>query len=345
MLNAAAGEYVDLAVYEADQRAIFDRAWQLVGPVSELAELGSYIATEFGMAKVLIIRSASDGVLRGFRNVCRHRGARLVPEGSGTCSVIQCPYHQWIYGDIGDLRRAPWFGEEPGFDIADWPLDAISVTEWRGLVFAAIDPIESLTDQLGDLVADLADEPIESYLPAAAKRLEFDANWKIYTDNFIEGYHIPGIHPAFFRAIEFDKFETTARRGYVHMTAPPRDGLIYSGVWLWMWPNTTLSLFPGGMNTSRINPLAVDRTELDYHYYFADHSDATKPERDRAIEGSLAIIREDFEICLHTNRNYRSGAYRPGPLSPLHEQGVAYFQQRLVAARALLGTAERTSRR
>jgi choline monooxygenase len=119
------------------------------------------------------------------------------------------------------------------------------------------------------------------------------------------------------------------------MTAPPRDGLIYTGVWLWMWPNMTLSLFPGGMNTSRINPLSVDRTELDYNYYFADHSDATKAERDRTIAGSLAIVAEDFEICLHTNRNYRSGAYHPGPLSPRHEAGVAYFQQRLTAARTL----------
>jgi choline monooxygenase len=114
------------------------------------------------MAKVLVIRSTSDGVLRGFRNVCRHRGARLLPEGSGTCSVIQCPYHHWVYGDTGELRRTPWFEPEPDFDVADWPLDAISVAEWRGLVFAAIDPVESLTDQLGDLVVDLADEPIES---------------------------------------------------------------------------------------------------------------------------------------------------------------------------------------
>lgn len=333
MLNAPVSEYVDPAIFAADQKAIFERAWQIVSPASRLAAPGSYVAVELGAAKVLVIRSASDGVLRGFRNVCRHRGARLVPEGTGTCSAIQCPYHQWVYADTGELRRAPWFGEEPGFDVADWPLDAIAVAEWRGLVFAAIDPVESLTDQLGDLVADLADEPIEDYLVSDSRQMTFDANWKIYVDNFIEGYHIPGIHPAFFRAIEFDRFTTTARNGYIHMTAPPKGDLIYRGVWLWMWPNMTLSLFPGGMNTSRINPLAIDRTELDYHYYFADHSDATAAVRQRTVEGSVQIVREDFEICLHTNKNYAAGAYRPGPLSPRHEQGVAYFQQRLLQAR------------
>jgi hypothetical protein len=64
------------------------------------------------------------------------------------------------------------------------------------------------------------------------------------------------------------------------MTAPPREGLFYKGKWLWMWPNWTLSLFDGGMNTSRINPLSEGRTELIYHFYFADTSDAKRPRED-----------------------------------------------------------------
>ena len=79
-----------------------------------------------------------------------------------------------------------------------------------------------------------------------------------------------------------------------------------------------LSLFPGGMNTSRIHPLAVDATELVYHFYFADVSPATAAARAATIAGNCAIVREDFAICEHTQRNYASGAYRPGPLSPRH---------------------------
>ncbi len=332
MRNAAVGEYVDADVYVADQRAVFERSWHLLGPLARLTQPGAYVAEEIAGSKVVAIRS-NDGVLRAFRNVCRHRGARLLPEGTGTCpGFIQCPYHQWLYTDAGDLRRTPWFGDDPDFNIADWPLDPVAIDVWRGLVFVAIDPDVSLTAQLGGLTAELADEPLETYSLYREERMTFDANWKIYVDNFIEGYHIPGIHPDFFKAIEFDKFETTARDGYVHMTAPPREGLFYRGVWLWMWPDWTLSLFANGFNTSRINPLAIDRTELVYHYYFAD-SVATD-EKERTVAGSIEVVRQDFEICLHTNRNYTSRAYRPGPLSPTHEQGVAYFQQRLQAARA-----------
>jgi choline monooxygenase len=99
-----------------------------------------------------------------------------------------------------------------------------------------------------------------------------------------------------------------------------------------MWPNWTLSLFPGGMNTSRINPLGVDETELLYHFYFADRSEAAAPARQRTVETVDAIIREDFGICEHTQRNYASGAYTPGPLSPRHESSVVYFQRRVLDA-------------
>ena len=140
------------------------------------------------------------------------------------------------------------------------------------------------------------------------ERLVFDANWKIYTDNFVEGYHIPGIHPSFYQAIDFKQFETTAAAA-VRMTAPPREGLFYRGKWLWMWPNWTLSLFEGGMNTSRINPLGHDRTELIYNFYFADPSRTNTIED--TIQRNLAVVREDFGICIETHKNYAAGRSRP----------------------------------
>jgi choline monooxygenase len=323
--------YVDPAVFEKERQAIFARSWQLIGPLSRLSERGQYIAAELAGFKVLVIRGR-DGNLRGFRNVCRHRGARLLEEGTGTCAAIRCPYHQWVFADDGLLVTAPWFGEDPSFRKEDWPLEPIHVDTWRGLVFAALDPVESLGDQLGELPAELAGEPIESYTADRAERVVFDANWKIYTDNFVEGYHIPGIHPAFFKAIDFEAFSTTAHKGYIRMTAPPKDGLFYRGKWLWMWPNWTLSLFHGGMNTSRINPIDVNRTEQLYNFYFADVSAETAAARAKTVESNLAVVREDFGICLETHKNYQAGSYSPGPLSPRHEQGVVYFQKAIARA-------------
>ena len=328
MLNLDPRLYIDPAVLPRERSEIFARSWQMLGPAAQVAERGQYVAADIAGIKVFAIRGR-DGELRAFRNVCRHRGAQLLAEGTGRCATVRCPYHQWVFADDGRLLNAPWFGEEPGFNPADWPLEAIQVAEWRGLLFVAIDPQEELLSQLGELVAELADEPIETYQSVRSDRVVFDANWKIYTDNFVEGYHIPGIHPKFFAAIDFEAFKTTAHKGFIRMTAPPREGLFYRGKWLWMWPNWTLSLFDGGMNTSRINPIATDRTEQLYHFYFADVSPALDDSRSDTIERNLAVVREDYEICVSTHRNYAAGNYAAGPLSPRHEQGVHYFQQRV----------------
>lgn len=332
MRNLSPEHYTSAEIHKRDVKNIFSRTWQLLGSAGRLAQRGDYIAVEIAGQKVFVMRSA-DG-LKAFRNVCRHRGARLLPEGTGRCNTIRCPYHQWVWGEDGTLLNVPWWGNDPDFQKSDWALDGISFEVWRGLLFAAIAPEMSLLDQLGDTIDELSEEPIESFSWVHEERLIFDANWKIYTDNFVEGYHIPGIHPAFHAAIEFEAFETIARNKLVRMTAPPKEGLFYRGKWLWMWPNWTLSLFDGGMNTSRINPINHRQTELIYNFFFADTSEKGRTKREKTIADNLDVIREDFEVCIETQKNYESGGYRAGPLSPRHEQGVAYFQQMLKASLA-----------
>jgi choline monooxygenase len=332
-LNLDPSLYVRPEVLEAERRAIFWRSWQYLGPAGAVAEPGQYFAADIAGLGIFAIRGR-DGTLRGFRNVCRHRGARLLAPGTGTCALIRCPYHHWAFADDGRLVQAPWFGTDPAIIPEDWPLEPVTLDIWRGLLFAAVDPQESLLDQLGGLPDELADEPLETYVAQDSATVSFHANWKTYTDNFVEGYHIPGTHPSFFAAMRFDDFQTTAERGFVRMTAPPKDGLFYRGKWLWVWPNGTLSLFEGGMNTSRINPLSVDRTDQHYTFHFADTSPQGAADRDRSRDGTLAVVSEDMEICEHTQRNYAAGAYTPGPLSSRHEKGVHYFQTRIAKALA-----------
>lgn len=328
-MNLGSRWYTSAQVFAAERERIFWKAWQYVGPAAAVAEAGRYIAADIAGRGVIVLRGR-DGVLRAFANVCRHRGARLLETGQGQCGVIVCPYHKWGYADTGRLVQAPWFGRDPAIIPEDWPLTPAHVAVWRGLVFASFDPVESLEDQLGELPAAVADVPLETYAVAASDRIAFDANWKTYTDNFVEGYHIPGTHPSFHAAIDFEAFETTAHAGYVRMTAPPRDGLFYQGLWLWAWPNWTLSLVQGGMNVSRIDPLAVDRTVQHYDFFFDASVDQAT--RDRSVQGTLAVVREDMDICASTQGVYAADAYTPGPLSARHEKGVHYFQTRVRAA-------------
>jgi len=333
VLNLDPGLYTRPEVLEAERARIFRRSWQYIGPVSSVLAPGQYLSANLAGIGVFAIRG-KDGALRGFRNICRHRGARLLADRTGNCGLIRCPYHHWAYGDTGRLVQAPWFGTDPAIVPEDWPLEPVALQSWRGLLFAAIDPEDTLEDQLGDLIAEVAEEPIETYAATDHARVDFDANWKVYTDNYVEGYHIPGTHPTFYAAIDFERFETTAHRGMVRMTAPPRPGLFYRGKWLWVWPNLTLSQFQGGISVSRINPLGVDRTEQYYDFYFADTSAAGAEDRARSVTGTLAVVREDCDVCAQTQASYAGGGYTPGPLSSRHEKGVHYFQTRVAAALA-----------
>ncbi len=114
--------------------------------------------------------------------------------------------------------------------------------------------------------------------------------------------------------------------GVVIMKAPQKGGSIYGGLWLWIWPNMTLSVYPDGMNTSRIVPTSETRTELRYEFYFADRSPALMEKHKATIATNCEIVREDFGICEEVQQNLKAGIYRDGPLSPRHEDGVQYFQ-------------------
>ncbi len=230
-LNLDPSLYVREDIWQAERRAIFARPWQFMGPASSVATAGRYLAIDIAGTPVFAIRGR-DGSLRGFRNVCRHRGANLLADGKRTCGLIVCPYHKWSFADTGRLVQAPWYGRDPAIIPEDWPLKPVALADWRGLLFAALDPEASLIDQLGDLPEELAAEPMESYSATDAATVSFEANWKVDTDNFVEGYHIPGTHPSFHAAIDFEAFETTADHGFVKMTAPPKDGLFYRGKWL-----------------------------------------------------------------------------------------------------------------
>jgi choline monooxygenase len=328
-LGLPAEWYHSPEIFQRERRQIFACEWQLLGPVALLPQPGDYVATEVSGWRIFVIRDR-DGGLRGFHNLCRHRAGHFFADGHGHCDVLRCKYHGWVYGTDGRLRATPAFGEAAWFDKSDYPLYPIRVESWRGLLFVNLDraarPLESC---LGDLPEMTAAFPIERFTCVQQVEFEIACNWKTYTDNFVEGYHIPSIHPWLNSKIDFSRFEASGRENIVVMKAPQREGSIYDGLWLWAYPNMTLSVYPEGMNTSRIMPLDQRRSRLVYHFYFADTEPEGAAARTAAIETNCSIVREDFGICEAAQRNLEAGLFTCGPLSPKQEEGVRYFHDRL----------------
>ncbi len=307
-------------VFARERAAIFGREWHLIGHAGALAAPGDYVADAIAGWRVFAIRGR-DGALRAFHNVCRHRAAPLVEDGHGRCEVLRCRYHGWVYDTGGALRQLPDFGAAD-FDKADYGLFPVRVDTWRGLVFVNLDPAApALREGLGALVAEAAGYPMEDFRFVRRVAYDIACNWKVYVDNYVEGYHIPLLHPELNRQVDASRYSVENRDRVCIMAAPLRDGSVYDGRWLWRYPNLSLAVYPDGMNLSRTLPLGHDRTRLVIDFFFRDPG----PANERAIAMTCAVVEEDFPICEAVQRNLAAGVYEAGPLSPKHETGVRFF--------------------
>ena len=200
--------YLDPALLEVEQERIFERTWQLAGHVSSLPRPGSYVTTRAGSQPILVVRDEQHQ-LRAYKNVCRHRGSRLL-SGSGQCkAAIRCRYHGWTYRLDGSLIGVPeGMSFAQSIDKAAFGLMPVRVEEMCGLVFVNCDPDATpLADLVGDLPERLAPYRIETLESFSAGDGRQPANWKAIVDNYIEGYHIPIAHPGLMRMLDYKRYD------------------------------------------------------------------------------------------------------------------------------------------
>jgi phenylpropionate dioxygenase-like ring-hydroxylating dioxygenase large terminal subunit len=198
---------VDEAVFQREMESIFERCWLYVGHESEIPKPGDFRARDVGN-RPMVFWHGHDGVRRVFYNSCRHRGSLVCRVPEGNTRSMNCFYHAWTYASDGRLNGLP--GEEgygPTFDRTTMGLLApAKVDSYRGFVFACFDPgavdlrtyLAGAVDHI-DLVADQA-ESME--IVPGAHAFSTDANWKMYVDNSIDGYHVLPLHVTYFEYLE-----------------------------------------------------------------------------------------------------------------------------------------------
>jgi choline monooxygenase len=177
----------------------------------------------------------------------------------------------------------------------------------------------------GAFCAAADDQPIESFTYSHRLVHDVPVNWKVYADNYMEGYHVPLVHPELNREIIAKEYRVDVGDYYCEHSAPTRSGAINAGRWLFRFPNLALNIYPAGMNVERFIPMGVRQTRVLYDYFFLDPS-ATDANAETVRIG-CQILDEDRAICEAVQRNLESGVYEHGRLSPRHENGVAAFQR------------------
>ncbi len=232
--------------------------------------------------------------------------------------------------------------DAPEFDVGTIRLPSARVAEWQGLVFAALDDADDLDRHEFDDVVTGIDPRLASHrLPTYAfdRRVSYElrCNWKVYVDNYLEGYHLPRVHPALNRLLDYRSYGTELADWHSLQSSPlvstigpyrgSADGAAEALYW-WLWPNTMLNVLPRRLQTNRVVPLDAQRCRVDFDYYYAPG--AVIAEDDRAFADSVQA--EDTGICEAVQRGLASGSYVAGRLNPVRESGVWHFHELLRSA-------------
>lgn len=334
--------YVDPVYLELERERVFAHTWQLVGRLDQVAGHGTFFTAEIGNDSIVVLR---DGhTLRGFHNVCLHR-AGPVAHGCGKRQTLQCRYHGWTYTLAGELLRAPEMEDAENFNREEMRLRAVAIDTWGPLVFANLDgKAPPLAEMLESIPGRVSAFECESMRYVMRKEYELACNWKVYVDNYLEGYHIPVVHPALNKEIDYDNYRVEPQRYSSIQHAPlkpiapgsprfydPSRGSAPEAVYGWVFPNIMLNVYLRQMQTNVVVPVSHDKTVVVFEWFSADPPDdpATDPQWSRLVRFSDEIQDEDVEICERVQRNLRSRVYDRGRYSAKRETGVHHFHSLL----------------
>ena len=353
--------YVTPAAFDAELRDVFPRSWTCAGRAHELglADRGEPLPHRLAVAEVagesVLLTTDGDGVLHAHANVCRHRGAQVVPHEPGDlpgpreARSLRCSYHSWTYGCDGALLRAPHTDGLDGFEAGEFGLHRLGVATWAGFVFVALEPgaVPPLADELGAVAARVARYPLDRLVSAWHARYDVRANWKVLAENYNECYHCAGVHPELTRLVP-----AFARGGWTKTSAdgagldwdagiPHREGawtFSFSGTsprapfpgldaaerarhkGELVYPNLLLSLAAEHAAAFVLTPLAADRTRVDVDVLVAPeeaHLDV-----DDCTGFWDLVNRQDWAVCESVQRGMSSRFHTQGWYAPMEDASL-----------------------
>jgi len=321
--------YLDDEVFAQVRERVFAGHWQWVGDLADVQEPASVsprvLAPGLLDEPLMLVRDP-QAALRCLPNVCTHRGHLLVDRPCRG-DHLRCPYHSRRFGLDGQMQFMPGFEGVEGFPGEDDHLRPVPFASFGGHGFVCLRP----GPDFEPLVA-----PIRRHLPAldiAALRHDpsrdrdftFDAHWALYVENYLEGLHIPFLHPGLMQALDWKRY-----RYELHEWGNLQLGLDEAGAvaahYFWLYPNLMLNFYPWGLSLNQVLPLSPTRTRVIFRAYVG------RPDLLEQGAGSALdqVELEDEAAVQSVQRGLRSRLYRPGRYAPLHEQGVHQFHRLLM---------------
>jgi Rieske 2Fe-2S family protein len=332
--------YVDPSAF-AREREMLRHEWTCIGRLDDLGltEPDRVAVVDFYGESVLV---TNDGALHAHANVCRHRGAQLMPADAPPCGVkaLRCPYHSWTYALDGSLMHAPHATDD--IDPADFHLTSLSADTWGGWLWVAESPRTSLLEQLGPVPERIRRYPLADLQLGLRFTYDVAANWKVIAENYNECYHCGPVHPELSRLVPafagggrdipwedgvphregawtFTMSGTTDRAPFPdldeHERVKHKGELIY--------PNLLLSLSAEHAAAFVLTPLGIDRTRIVCDLLFHP-SEIAKDTFDPSDAGDLwdLVNRQDWAICESVQRGMSSRYFTGGWYAPMEDDSL-----------------------
>ena len=359
-------DYVGQGVYEEEREKIWWGDWVTIGRSEEVANPGDFVVKDLAGESVFLVRNA-DGELKGFYNVCSHRGTKFLDDDSSgnARKAFVCPYHAWTYDLNGRLIGTPNVAEDEYFDRSGFPLHGFAVGEYAGFVFVnlAKEPrplMDALTDGAESITA-FERFKMEELRVGVRIVYEVEANWKIIVENYNECLHCPQVHPELVQVVPLFRFgevwdEETRDDGNWMMDGAtsftktgvselpklpdllPEDYSMYYGSY--EFPNLLLNLHPDCVMYYIGIPKGPSHTQVISEYLFRPETIADpelfKPEP--VVEFWDLISKQDWDVCARAQTGVGSRAFTAG-VYPRQDRFLYNFNEEWRAAmgRELLG--------
>jgi len=343
--------YFDPRRYDQELRRIWQRNWIYVSRSTEVAKPRSFRSFELGDQRVLLVRD-DDGVLQGFYNTCRHRGAALCRESEGVLrsGALICPYHAWVYNLQGELLRTSSKRHGEGFDVADYSLYKIRVRETRGFVFVALEDPPPFERNFDPPLYRLDAWPLEDLAVGHVLTKTIQCNWKIFWENFNECLHCPGVHPSLCQLVPIYG-RGIIREGddpnWARTAADPDPkykGGLRAGAGTWSSDGGLAGLPFEGLSAEqrrrgatyvtcvpsvfivghldyvrvvRVRPTGPEQTELRVEYLFsADTLASPGFDMRRIVDFTDTVMSEDAGVCELNQRGLHAAPHAAGVVMP-----------------------------
>ncbi len=350
-------------VLDAEKKYFFRDSWLCVGLVSDVQDDGDVYPVTILEQPLLVVRTR-DSNIRVFHNVCSHRGAQLV-EQPGRRTTLVCPYHSWSYDLDGDLKQTPHVGGEGIHECNEIEKSALGLKEvrsgvWAGLIFV---DLSGDGEDFSDFIRPLSDRwshidlSLLEHVKNLGQRPEFEANWKLVVENFVESYHLPWVHRSMnaFNPMG-EHYQILGAGHYLGQGVKGHNPSVsYAGKFrtfpglkpeefatgesMYLPSNLLIISMADFFFANIIMPvspiLTRERIEL-----FLIGDCASNPElqhdRQQLMDMLSQVNNEDIGICESAQRGRTSEAFTGGAFAPVQETTTLHFQK-LVAGKILSG--------